>query len=150
MKNVTGGFPKRYEGQSDEEALKEYLKPVVEEIDDKYMYIVKRLQRSSIDSDFVSIKLPTEEKPWVTIKMSNLTYCEAVPSMEPKDKKYLYEEIPYIVTATDGDGNPVDISAELVKELRSRTKRGMMECKKALVLSLGNIDEAVLYLKKHI
>lgn len=37
MKNVTGGFPKRYEGQSDEEALKEYLKPVVEEIDDKYL-----------------------------------------------------------------------------------------------------------------
>ncbi len=61
MKNVIGGFPKCFEGQSDEEALKEYLKPV--------------------------------------------------------------------------------------KELRSRTKRGMMKCKHALVMSHGNIEVAQYYLK---
>lgn len=38
---------------------------------------------------------------------------------------------------------PVNISAALVKELRERTSAGMMECKRALVESNGNIDEAI-------
>ncbi len=35
------------------------------------------------------------------------------------------------------------ISAALVKELRERTSAGMMECKRALVESQGNIEEAI-------
>ena len=42
-----------------------------------------------------------------------------------------------------------DITAALVKQLRERTGVGMMECKKALTESKGDIDEAVVVLRKH-
>ena len=41
-----------------------------------------------------------------------------------------------------------EITASLVKELRERTGLGMMECKKALVESNGDIDLAVEELRK--
>jgi elongation factor Ts len=41
-----------------------------------------------------------------------------------------------------------EIAASLVKELRERTGAGMMECKKALVQANGNLDEAVVVLRK--
>src|SRR5579862_905257 len=40
------------------------------------------------------------------------------------------------------------ISATLVKELRERTGAGMMECKKALEASEGDIDRAIEELRK--
>ncbi|MBI4411161.1 MAG: elongation factor Ts [Deltaproteobacteria bacterium] len=40
------------------------------------------------------------------------------------------------------------ITAQLVKELREKTGAGMMECKKALGESKGNIEEAIEYLRK--
>ena len=40
------------------------------------------------------------------------------------------------------------ITAALVKELRERTQAGMMECKKALVETNGDIDAAVEYMRK--
>jgi elongation factor Ts len=42
----------------------------------------------------------------------------------------------------------MSISASMVKELRERTGAGMMECKKALVESGGDIDSAVELLRK--
>jgi len=41
-----------------------------------------------------------------------------------------------------------NISAQLVKELREKTGAGMMECKKALEDSGGNLEEAVTLLRK--
>jgi len=40
------------------------------------------------------------------------------------------------------------ITAALVKELRERTGAGMMECKKALVETDGNIDAAIENMRK--
>ena len=40
------------------------------------------------------------------------------------------------------------ISAKSVKELRDSTGAGMMDCKKALVETAGNVDEAINYLRK--
>ena len=40
------------------------------------------------------------------------------------------------------------ISANAVKELREKTGAGMMDCKKALTETNGNLDEAVDYLRK--
>ena len=40
------------------------------------------------------------------------------------------------------------ITAALVKELRERTQAGMMECKKALVETNGDIDAAIEYMRK--
>ncbi len=40
------------------------------------------------------------------------------------------------------------ITAELVKELRERTGVGMMECKKALTETAGDIDKAIEHLRK--
>lgn len=40
------------------------------------------------------------------------------------------------------------ITAALVKELRERTQAGMMECKKALVETNGDIEAAVEYMRK--
>lgn len=40
------------------------------------------------------------------------------------------------------------ITAELVKELRQRTGVGMMECKRALSETAGDIDKAIDYLRK--
>jgi len=42
----------------------------------------------------------------------------------------------------------MSISASMVKELRERTGAGMMECKKALVETDGEMDAAVEYLRK--
>ncbi len=42
----------------------------------------------------------------------------------------------------------MSISASMVKELRDRTGAGMMECKKALVESGGNMEDAVELLRK--
>ena len=39
------------------------------------------------------------------------------------------------------------ITASQVKELRDRTGAGMMDCRKALVESEGNLDEAVEVLR---
>ncbi|KAA1433147.1 elongation factor Ts, partial [Escherichia coli] len=41
-----------------------------------------------------------------------------------------------------------DITAALVKELRERTGAGMMECKKALVESNGDIELAIDNMRK--
>lgn len=40
------------------------------------------------------------------------------------------------------------ISASLVKELREKTGAGMMDCKKALVETNGNIEEAITWLRE--
>lgn len=40
------------------------------------------------------------------------------------------------------------ISAQMVKELRERTGAGMMDCKKALVESAGDMEKAVDYLRE--
>jgi elongation factor Ts len=42
----------------------------------------------------------------------------------------------------------MDITAQMVNELRGRTGAGLMDCKKALVESAGNFDEAIALLKK--
>lgn len=42
----------------------------------------------------------------------------------------------------------MEISANSVKELRERTGAGMMDCKKALTETKGNMDEAIEYLRK--
>ena len=42
----------------------------------------------------------------------------------------------------------MNIDAKLVKTLRDRTGAGMMDCKKALVESDGDIDSAIDFLRK--
>ena len=42
----------------------------------------------------------------------------------------------------------MQITAQLVKELRDKTGAGMMDCKKALVATEGNIDQAVDWLRE--
>ena len=42
----------------------------------------------------------------------------------------------------------MEITASLVKELREKTGLGMMECKKALGETDGDIDKAVEHLRK--
>ncbi len=42
----------------------------------------------------------------------------------------------------------MSISAKLVKELRDKTAAGMMDCKKALVETNGDVDKAVDYLRE--
>ncbi|MBL7662909.1 translation elongation factor Ts [bacterium] len=41
-----------------------------------------------------------------------------------------------------------EISAQLVRELRDKTNAGMMDCKKALQESSGDLDKAIEYLRK--
>ena len=42
----------------------------------------------------------------------------------------------------------MDVSAELVRTLREKTGAGIVDCKKALSESAGNLDHAVDYLRK--
>jgi elongation factor Ts len=44
--------------------------------------------------------------------------------------------------------NSMEITAQLVKELRERSGAGMMECKKALTQNNGDIDTAIEWLRK--
>ena len=41
------------------------------------------------------------------------------------------------------------VTAAMVKELREMTGAGMMDCKKALAATDGNMDEAVEFLRKN-
>ena len=41
-----------------------------------------------------------------------------------------------------------EVTAAMVKELRERTQAGMMDCKKALVSSNGDMEAAVEYLRE--
>lgn len=41
------------------------------------------------------------------------------------------------------------ISASLVKELREKTGAGMMDCKKALVATEGDLEKAVVWLREN-
>lgn len=41
-----------------------------------------------------------------------------------------------------------EVNSELVRELREKTGAGMMDCKKALVGSNGNIDKAIVFLRE--
>ena len=43
----------------------------------------------------------------------------------------------------------MEITASMVKELRELTGAGMMDCKKALNETGGNMDEAVEFLRKN-
>jgi hypothetical protein len=40
------------------------------------------------------------------------------------------------------------VDAKLVKDLRSKTGAGMMDCKQALVKSSGDLDKAIDFLRK--
>ena len=40
------------------------------------------------------------------------------------------------------------ITTKLIKELREQTGVGMMDCKKALVETDGDIDKAIVYLRE--
>ncbi|MCR4440942.1 MAG: translation elongation factor Ts [Peptococcaceae bacterium] len=42
----------------------------------------------------------------------------------------------------------MEITAQMVKELRERTGAGMMDCKKALVEKSGDLDKAIEYLRE--
>lgn len=42
----------------------------------------------------------------------------------------------------------MEITTELIKELREKTNAGMLDCKKALIETNGDIDKAVEYLRK--
>ena len=42
-----------------------------------------------------------------------------------------------------------EITAKLIQELREKTSAGMMDCKKALTETNGNMEEAIAYLRKH-
>jgi len=46
------------------------------------------------------------------------------------------------------DQHMAESNAQLVKQLRERTGAGMMECKKALDETKGNVDEAIVVLRK--
>ena len=42
----------------------------------------------------------------------------------------------------------MEITASMVKDLREKTGAGMMDCKKALVESNGDMDKAIDYLRE--
>ena len=42
----------------------------------------------------------------------------------------------------------MQITAKLVKDLREKTGAGMMDCKKALVATEGNIEKAIIWLRE--
>ena len=44
--------------------------------------------------------------------------------------------------------NNMQINPSLIKKLREMTNAGMLNCKKALIATEGNLDEAVLWLRK--
>jgi len=49
---------------------------------------------------------------------------------------------------TSGSEEEMEISASMVKQLREKTGAPMMDCKKALVESSGNLEKAIVYLRQ--
>ena len=89
------------------------------------------------DNYFESLEIATVDKPWYIIHMSKCTLSGHV-DMGIKDMEV--KEIVY----TTFEGN---ITASQVKKLRDLTKRGMMECKRALQDAKGDMHEAEKILK---
>jgi elongation factor Ts len=52
-----------------------------------------------------------------------------------------------IATETNGEGS-VQITAPMVNDLRAQTGAGLMDCKRALVETKGNFEEAITILRK--
>jgi elongation factor Ts len=52
------------------------------------------------------------------------------------------------VTAAAGGEDGIKITAHMVNDLRTTTSAGLMDCKRALVETKGNIEEAVTLLRK--
>ena len=42
----------------------------------------------------------------------------------------------------------MNINAQMVQELRKKTSAGMMDCKKALTATEGDLEKAIVYLRK--
>src|ERR1700742_3556227 len=53
-----------------------------------------------------------------------------------------------MIARTGGLEAPMNITADTVKQLRERTGAGMMECKKALVETQGDLDAAAELMRK--
>ena len=49
---------------------------------------------------------------------------------------------------TNGSEEEMEISASMVKQLREKTGAPMMDCKKALVESSGNLEKAIVYVRQ--
>lgn len=44
---------------------------------------------------------------------------------------------------------PVEVTAQMIKAVRKETRAGSLDCKHALELTGGNVEEAVKHLIKH-
>jgi len=88
------------------------------------------------DNYFESLEIATVDKPWYIIHMSKCTLSGQVDMGQKEEKESI------IFTSFQGE-----VSAEIVKQLRGRSRRGIMECKKALQETKGDLVKAEKLLK---
>ena len=106
------------------------------EIDLAYKNEILNLMFTIKDNEFIQLKVPTVEKPWYIIHMSKCTLSGQVDMGQKEEKESI------IFTSFQGE-----VSAEIVKQLRGRSRRGIMECKKALQETKGDLVKAEKLLK---
>ena len=49
-------------------------------------------------------------------------------------------------TVTEHEGRTVNITSQMVKELRDKTNAGMMDCKKALTETSGDMELSLIHI----
>lgn len=72
------------------------------------------------------------------------TLVGVMKRFDPECAVELEEQMKHLTVAPD----PVNITADMVKDLRTATGEGMMACKKALTHCNGNFEDAIDYLKR--
>ena len=78
--------------------------------------------------------------------------CEADKELVDADIVISQPFFPYYLTRDKMETAPnlkMAITAALIKELRDRTAAGMMDCKKALVETNGDIEAAIEFMRKN-
>jgi small subunit ribosomal protein S2 len=100
---------------------------------------------------------PVEKKEAVEEKPADLkaevkeekTEVKKEKPVEEKKAEVKKEEVKEETKSeSKGDGSSMDISAKDVKKLRDMTNCGMMDCKKALIETKGDMDAALKFLKE--
>lgn len=116
-----------------------------DEVEFAYLDRINEIQNTCLNNGFVSLTIPTKENPYLTIKMERGSFSSRDSSFD-KDREVEIDKV-----ETQNNKYKIfglnEINAKLVRELRKLTRRGIMECKRALQDANGDMKEAQKLLK---
>ena len=105
---------------------------------------------TNCDPDEVDIAIPGNDDAIRAVKLITETLANAVIEGKQGKQEHSEEKVEEKEEINNEENQEVNmaISAQLIKELREKTGAGMMDCKKVLVETDGDIDKAIDLLRE--